>query len=89
MISPWKNRQRAAWSYVSPDKREVLVTYVVVRAVHKERHFLRLAGLDPDMLYREEKTGRVLSGRALMSAGICITEKLRDFGSTLLHFVAI
>ena len=89
LISPWKNRRRAAWSYVSPDRREVLVTYVVMRSHPQERHHLRLAGLDPDLLYRDEATGRVLSGKALMSAGIFITEKLRDAESTLIHFVAI
>ena len=89
LISPWKNRRRAAWSYVSPDRREVLVTYVVMRSLPKERHHLRLAGLDPDLLYRDEATGRVLSGKALMSAGMFVTEKLRDASSTLIHFVAI
>ena len=89
LISPWQKRTRCAWSFVSPDKREALVTYVVIRSDIKERYYLRLCGLDPNLLYKNEETGQILSGAALMNAGVCIQGQLRDLESRVLHFVAI
>lgn len=89
LISPWKDRKKTAWSYVSEDKKEVLVTYIVLAARPMERHYLRLAGLDPNLRYREESTGRILSGDTLMNAGVCIPERLFDYQSRMLHFVAV
>ena len=89
LISPWKDRKKTAWSFVSEDKREALVTYVVLSARPMDRYYLRLAGLDPKLRYREEATGRILSGDTLMNAGICIPESLWDFDSRVMHFVAV
>lgn len=90
LISPFEGgRTRCAWSYVSADKREALLTYVVIRGGVYERFYLRLAGLDPNRMYRNEMTGQVLSGATWMNAGICIHEKLRDYTSRVYHFVAV
>ena len=89
LISPWKDRARCAWSFVSPDRREALVTYVVMRGGVYERHYLRLCGLDPTLRYRVESSGQVLSGAALMNAGLCIPENLRDFTSRIIHLKAV
>ena len=89
LISPWKDRNRCAWSYVSPDKREALVTFVVIRCGVYERYYLRLAGLDPELRYRNEATGQILSGSTLMSAGLCIPETLRDHASRVYHLTAV
>ena len=89
LISPWQKRTRCAWSFVSPDKREALVTYVVIRSDVTERYYLRLCGLDPNLLYKNEETGQILSGAALMNAGVCIQGHLRDLDSRVLHFVAV
>ena len=89
LISPWKHRTRSAWSFVSPDKREVLVTYVVIRSGIRERYYFRLAGLNPDLLYRDEESGQILSGATLMNAGLCIRGQLRDLESRVFHFVAV
>ena len=89
LISPWKDRTRCAWMYVSEDKNEALVTYVVMRGGIHERHYLRLSGLDENKRYLNEQTGQILSGKTLMNAGICICEALRDFASCVFHFVAV
>lgn len=89
LISPWKDRAHCAWMYVSEDKREALVTYVVIRSCVHERYYFRLDGLDPDMKYLNEQTGQVLTGRAWMSAGMCIREKLKDYTSRTYHFIAV
>lgn len=89
LISPWKDRTRCAWSYVSEDKREALVTYVVMRSSIYDLHYIRLKGLDPAKRYLCEQTGTVLSGDTLMNAGLCIHDRLRDFDSSVYHFTAI
>ena len=89
LISPWKDRTRCAWSYVSEDKSEALVTYVVMRSSIYDLHYIRLKGLDPEKRYLCEQTGAILSGDTLMNAGLCIHERLRDFDSCIFHFVAL
>ena len=73
---------------MSEDKREALLTYVAIRCRVKDRFYVRLAGLDPDRLYREEASGMLLSGKVLMSGGWCIPESLFDKSSRVYHFVA-
>ena len=88
LISPWKDRTRSAWSFVSEDKSEALVTYVVMKSSIYDRHYVRLKGLDENKKYLNEQTGQILSGRTLMNAGICIQDKMKDFTSCILHFTA-
>lgn len=89
LISPWKDRTRCAWMFVSADKSEALVTYAVMRSEVYQRYYVRLAGLDPNRRYHNEQTGQILSGDTLMNAGICIPEVLRDFDSRVFHLTAI
>ena len=87
LISPWKDRTRCAWSFVSEDKSEVLVTYVVMRSGIYDRHYVSPKGLDPNKRYLNEQTGQVLLGKTWMYAGICISEKLEDFSSRVFHLI--
>ena len=89
LISPWKDRTRCAWSFVSEDKSEALVTYVVMKSSIYDRHYVRLRGLDENKRYLNEQTGKILSGRTLMNAGICIQEKMRDFESRMYIFMEV
>lgn len=89
LISPWKNRTASAWSFVSPDKREALLTYVVIRGGITVRRYIRLQGLDPEKRYLCEETGETFRGDTLMQAGFCIREKMRDYNSGKWHFVAV
>ena len=65
------------------------MTYAVIRGGVYERHYLRLCGLDPVLRYRVEGSVQVLSGAALMNAGLCIPETLRDFTTRLIHLTAV
>jgi hypothetical protein len=65
------------------------VTYVVIRKRVHERHFFRLAGLDPNKRYLNEQTGQVLSGKTWMSAGMCVQGVPNDFTSLTFHLVAV
>ena len=89
LISPWKDRKKCAWMYVSDDKREALVTYVVIRCEVFQRNYLRLAGLDPNKRYLNEQTGQILSGDTLMRAGLNIQNKFEDYRSCVFHLVAV
>ena len=89
LISPWNDRTRCAWSFVSEDKSEALATFVVMKSSIYDRHYFRLKGLDENKRYLNEQTGQILSGRTLMNAGICIQDKLKDFDSHMFHFVEV
>ena len=78
----------AAWESVSQDKKQVLLTYVVMRThVHVSR-YIRRRGLDPELTYTDTATGRRYSGALLMNAGLNLTGGWHDGESRVWHFVA-
>lgn len=90
LICPWDNSHRAAWSFVSPDRKQVLVTAVTMRYYHQPKWILTLKGLDPRRLYRLEESGRIYSGAFLMNAGVNLSRYPGNTGdSFLLHFTAV
>ena len=78
----------AAWESVSTDKREVLLTYVVIRTQPSVSRYIRLRGLDPGVTYTDTESGRSYSGALLMNAGLNLTGSWRDGESRVWHFVA-
>ena len=63
--------ETAAWAFVSEDKTKVLLNVIMLQ-LHGNMtvNYVRLLGLKEHSLYREEKTGKVYSGAALMWAGL-------------------
>ena len=92
LIDPAKSKgdmtSAAAWESVSTDKREVLLTYVVIRTQPSVSRYIRLRGLDPDVTYTDTEIGRSYSGALLMNAGLNLTGSWRDGESRVWHFVA-
>ena len=92
LIDPAKSKgdmtSAAAWESVSTDKREVLLTYVVIRTQPSVSRYIRLRGLDPDVTYTDTESGRSYSGALLMNAGLNLTGSWRDGESRVWHFVA-
>lgn len=84
----FENPQYNCTEYISKDKGEVLVIYVQVlmRANYHSRR-IRLKGLEKEAYYKNEDTGEILSGAALMNAGILIKGLWGDFESKLIHFI--
>lgn len=91
-----ENGNYDCYGVVSKDKKEALFTYVQVLARPNARsRNVRLRGLDEDAVYRVESEGgepllgecegRLLSGGALMHAGIPIPNMMGDFRSVLIH----
>lgn len=63
----------SAWSWISEDRKQVLVQGVVFRAVPNSlRRRLRLSGLDADARYQDVESGAVYTGAALMSGGLLL-----------------
>ena len=81
-----QNNSFDSWSVVSKDKSEVLVTCVQVfgRANYHSRR-IKLKGLIEDKFYKNEETGEIISGGALMTAGINLTNLHGDFKGKLIH----
>ncbi|MCR4904504.1 MAG: alpha-galactosidase [Clostridiales bacterium] len=89
VIDPWDDAYRAAWEFVSPDKREALYTEVVLRYRHCPTHFVRFKGLDPEKTYALEGTDQKYSGALLMKAGLNLSRYPAGCGASFkLHFVA-
>jgi len=79
------------WQFVSPDKKEVLFTRVVMRRPENLYQARRLRGLDPEKVYVDEETGRKYSGALLMHAGLDLSQPWpgpADGSSVLKHFTA-
>ena len=82
LISPHENAYRVAWMFVSEDKKEALVTSVVMRKPECGFFYLKLRGLNADEYYVDDETGEVYSGALLMNAGLNLTSKGRDDGDS-------
>lgn len=76
LLNPFTSRY-SAWMYVSEDKKEVLVYYVVKTArPSNETVYLKLKGLNLTAKYNVE--GKIMSGRTLMNHGIIIDDAEHD-----------
>ncbi len=85
-----ENHEFDGWQVVSKDKDETLVTFIQVLGrpnYHSRR--IKLKGLDCEKLYENQETGEILSGAALMNAGINLTGLYGDFKGKLIHYKVI
>ncbi len=96
LVSPFENEHYSAWEYVSEDKREVLFTFAVMRGFFATSVQIKLPGLDPDLIYVDQATGKEYSGSALMYGGLnmtnvddCTSQFCRPDGySEVVHLIA-
>ena len=72
LVCPWDDPYKCAWMFVSEDRTQAVVTYLVKLFTERQNWFLRLKGLDPERYYRLRSTGAVYSGALLMNAGISL-----------------
>jgi alpha-galactosidase len=86
---PFGDGRCAAWMFVSPDKREALLTCVWLH-VECDLHqlVLKLRGLDPDKQYYIDLKKYSLSGRTLMTAGLPIRSFKAEYPSLVYHLKA-
>ncbi len=67
------NDSYAAWSFVSPDKTEMLLFYVQLEgAPNSGDAFIKLDGADDTLRYEDILTGQTYFGDTLKNIGICL-----------------
>lgn len=77
----------AIWSFVSEDKKQVLVHGMIFRTeANMLRYPVRLRGLDAAKKYRLNETGQIYTGKALMEAGILLPKAWGDYVPVELYF---
>jgi alpha-galactosidase len=79
-----------AWAFVSEDHKEALVSAVLL-AMHGNMtvNYVKLRGLKPDAMYKEEATGRIYSGTALMEAGVALPIVPGEYHAYQMHFTEV
>lgn len=80
----------AAWEFVSEDDSEVLVHGMIFRTEPNSRPFaIKLMGLCPDKLYKNNADGKIYSGQALMSGGITVPSSWGDYISFEMYLTEV
>ena len=70
----------AAWMSVSGDKKQALVSVVRLEAEgNAASMYLKCKGLNPNAVYREESTGVIYDGAALMAAGLVLPRAKSEY----------
>lgn len=89
LSNPYKDSV-GAWEFVSEDKHEALLC-VVMLEIHGNMtvNYVKLQGLKEHSYYREEATGRIYAGSALMEAGIPIPIENGEYQTFRMHFVLV
>jgi alpha-galactosidase len=85
-----ENNEYDCYSVVTKDKKEALVTFIQVSArpgFHMRRVYLK--GLREEVIYQVEETGEILSGGALMYAGLNIPNMWGDYQGRLIHLTSV
>jgi Alpha-galactosidase len=88
LINPFDTQTRCAWAYVSADKSQVLLTYVVIRTEFHKPVYIKLKGLDPSKKYKDQESGRIYSGDTLMNAGLNLSNSRGEWSATVVNLVA-
>lgn len=86
-LSNPQEEETGAWEFVSLDGKEALVSAVMLK-IHGNMtvNYIRLRGLVPEAFYKEEKSGAVYSGAALMEAGIPLPVRNEEYASFQMYF---
>ncbi|MDY5987215.1 alpha-galactosidase [Sporofaciens sp. SGI.106] len=82
--------ETGAWAFVSEDQREVLLN-VVLLEMHGNMTvpYVKLQGLDSDALYKDELSGKVYSGSALMEMGMPVTERFCEYPAIQMYLTRV
>ena len=87
MTDPFKS-EVCAWEIVGNSQEEVLLN-VVMEEIHGNMtvNYVQLRGLDESALYKEQTTGRIYSGAALMHGGMPLPAEFGEYRAYQYHFV--
>ena len=82
LTNPFELGNMTAWMHVSKNKREALLSVVVTNLTcNGPQEYIKAKGLKPDALYRVNNKDEVLSGSALMNAGLPIPREVPDYSA--------
>ena len=87
LTDPFKS-EVCAWEIVGNSQEEVLLN-VVMEEIHGNMtvNYVQLRGLDESALYKEQATGRIYSGAALMHGGMPLPAEFGEYRAYQYHFV--
>ena len=87
LTDPFKS-EICAWEIVGNSQEEVLLN-VVMEEIHGNMtvNYVQLRGLDESALYKEQATGRIYSGAALMHGGMPLPAEFGEYRAYQYHFV--
>ena len=86
IIAPTDDEFKCAWDYVAKDKSEALLTVVIKNRAPHDFLLIKMKGLDPEKMYRDETDGEIYSGALLMNAGINLTDGTLSAGRSFIRY---
>lgn len=86
IIAPTDDEFKCAWEYVAKDKSEALLTVVIKNRAPHDFLLIKMKGLDPEKMYRDETDGEIYSGALLMNAGINLTDGTLSAGRSFVRY---
>ena len=82
LSNPFEVGNMTAWQHVTKDKKESLLSVVVTNLTcNGPQEYVKAKGLIPDAMYRINDGEQVLSGAALMHAGLPIDREVPEYSS--------
>ncbi len=82
LSNPFEAGNMTAWQHVTKDKAESLLSVVVTNLTcNGPQEYVKAKGLIPDAVYRINDGEQVLSGAALMHAGLPIDREVPEYSS--------
>ncbi|MGF9697289.1 alpha-galactosidase [Paenibacillus sp. MABNR03] len=86
IVSPFDSNE-AAWSFVSRDQTEVVLSYFTVLSQPAAPvQTVKCKGLNPEFIYKNIETGELFGGDELMHVGLTFPRKKQDFTSRFWRF---
>lgn len=80
LSNPFETGNMTAWQHVTKDKKESLLSVVVTNLTcNGPQEYVKAKGLVPDAMYRINDGEHVLSGAALMYAGLPIDREVPEY----------
>ena len=87
LTDPFKS-EICAWEIVGNSQEEVLLN-VVMEEIHGNMtvNYVQLRGLEETAMYKEQSTGKIYSGAALMHGGMPLPAEFGEYRAYQYHFV--
>lgn len=82
LSNPFEGGNMTAWQHVTKDKSESLLSVVITNLTYNgPQEYIRAKGLLPDKMYRINNSEEILSGAALMHAGLPVDRKVQEYSA--------